>query len=440
MNQKRMNQKGMKKGIRLRLSLMMLLQYFMFGSWLVTLGAYMSKGLGFDDVIGTAYGTQGIAALVASLVVGSLADRYFAAEKLLGVFAMLSGVTLLLLSTIESSRTLFLLTVLLHFMCFVPTISLTSTIALGAVADPSREFPSIRALGTVGWIIAGVVIGAIPGAGQSKLPLLVGGTAGLVLGLYSFTLPHTPPRAAGVPVSWRSLFGLDLVQNLRDRSFWTFVVTTLLMVVPLSFYNAYANNFLVEAQARVSVGGREFEPAAIQALGQGSEFVFLLLLPLLLVRFGIKGVLLIGMLAWSVRYALFVFGFNAMEGRTGLLIAGVLLHGICYDFFFVASQIYVEQRFNAAARSRAQALLVTMNMGVGVILGSNVANYVYVANTVTASEHDWNWIWSLPAVLALVVAMVFAALFRQRKSEVPDTDSSGTLGCLHHCDPQRRLE
>jgi MFS family permease len=202
------------------------------------------------------------------------------------------------------------------------------------------------------------------------------------------------------------------VRRVRDRDFRVFAACTLLTVIPLSFYNAYCNNFLVEANARVSLGGFNFEPAAIQTLGQGSEFAFMLVLPLLLVRFGIKTVLLMGMLAWTVRYVLFAFGFDGITTHTGLLIAGVLMHGICYDFFFVASQLYVEQRFDAAARSRAQAFLVMMNMGVGVILGSNLANLVYRVNSVSATEHQWTTIWIVPASVALVVAIFFAVLFR----------------------------
>jgi nucleoside transporter len=409
--------------VRVRLSLAMFLQYFMFGSWLVTLGTYMSKGLAFDDIIGNAYGLQGIAAVISTLVVGAVADRYFAAQKVMGILSILAGTALLVLTTIDASKPLFLLTLLAHFLFFVPTIPLASSIALGAMSEPSSQFPAVRVLGTVGWIVAGLLVGVMPGAAQTQLPLLIGGFAGLVLGIYAFSLPDTPPRARNEPVSWGALLGLDLVRRVRDRDFWVFIACTLVAVIPLSFYNAYCNNFLVEANARVNFVGITFEPAAIQTLGQGSEFVFLLLLPLLLVRVGIKAVLLCGMLAWAARYALFALGFDGSASNTGMLITGVLLHGICYDFFFVASQLYIEQRFDASARSRAQAFLVMINMGLGVMLGSNFANMVYRANTLSAIEHQWAQIWIVPAGISLAVAAAFALLFRGPRAVLSTTTS-----------------
>ena len=200
-------------GLRLRLSLMMFLQYFLFGTWFVPLGTYMSKGLGFDRIIGNAYGTQGIAAIVSTLLIGVLADRYFAAQKLMGVLALASGATLLLAAQVHASQGAFLAIVMLHFLCFVPTIPLANAVALGCIRDRAGQFPGIRVCGTAGWIAGGVLVGAIPGAAATPLPLQIAGAASLVLGLYCFTLPATPPARTGEGAGWRALLGLDMIRR-----------------------------------------------------------------------------------------------------------------------------------------------------------------------------------------------------------------------------------
>jgi nucleoside transporter len=401
--------------VRIRLSLMMFLQYFMFGVWLVTLGTYMSKGLGFDDIIGTAYGTQGIAAIVSTLFVGAIADRLMAAQKMLGLLCLLSAGTLLLLAQIEHSRTIFLMTVFAEFLFFVPTVALSNVIALKAMRACPQEFPTVRVLGTVGWISAGLLVGSMSGTAQTGLPLKIGAAAGVALGFYAFTLPKTPPEARGEPLRMASVFGLDVILQQRERSFWVFVAGVLALLIPLASYNAYCNTFLTEIGARIELHGHTFEPAAIQTLGQGSELVFLLLLTLLLSRLGIKVVLLVGMFAWTVRDVLFAFGFDADGPRLSLLIPAILLHGVCYDFFFVASQLYVNQQFEPAARGRAQSFLVTLNMGVGVVLGSNLANFVYRANTLAPTRHDWRMIWIVPGLVALFAGLIFWQLFQPRQ-------------------------
>jgi nucleoside transporter len=398
--------------LQLRLSLMMFMLYFMFGSWFVTLGTYMSKGLTFDAIIGMAYGTQGFAAVLSTLIVGVIADRYVPAQKMLGLLAAVSGVLLLLLARIDTSPNVFLLTILLHFLCFVPTIALSNAIALNALTDRARHFPVIRVAGTLGWICAGILVGSMPGAAATRLPLQIGGAAGVVLGLYSFTLPPTPPKAGGERFHWSSALGLDLVMRIRDRNFWIFILGVFVVMIPLAFYYTYCNNFLVEADANLELRGIRLEPAAIQTLGQASEFVFLLLLPAFLLRTGIKTVLIIGMLAWTVRYCLFAAGFDGVSANMTLLIAGVLMHGVCYDFFLVASQLYIDERFDASARTRAQSFLVMINMGAGIIIGDNFANLVYRANTLSSTVHNWRVIWLVPAGVALIAGLIFAFLFR----------------------------
>jgi nucleoside transporter len=394
---------------------MMFLQYFMFGSWLVTLGTYMSKGLQFDGIIGTAYGMQGFATIASTLFIGALADRVMDAKKLLGILSILSGLSLFLLAEVKASPTVFLAAVALQFLCFVPTIPLSNSIALHCSTDRAAQFPGIRVWGTVGWIAAGVLVGSIPGAGIGKLPLQIGGSVGLILGLYALTLPSVPPTAQGKgPLRLADLLGLDMLKQLRQRDFAVFIAGVMVVLVPLGFYNTYANNFLEEVGASINLFGRRFESAAVQTLGQVSEVVFLMALPFFLRRFGIKGVLLMGMFAWALRYVFFASGAVPGSAPMALLVAGVLLHGICYDFFFVAGQIYVDERFDPAVRVRAQSFLVFINMGIGVVLASNIANWIYQRNTTPAGAHDWQAIWLSPALVALLAGLGFAFLFRTR--------------------------
>ena len=339
--------------LRLRLSLMMFMQYFMLGAWFVTLGTYMSKGLQFDSIIGTAYSMQGIAAIASTLLVGTLADRFIAAQKVFGVLAVWSGLLLLLASYLHGSREIFLLVVLLHFLCFVPTIALTNSITLGSVSDRSGQYPLIRVVGTVGWIVAGLVVGLIPGAAQSSLPMRIAGYSGLVFGFYAFTLPSVPPRGHSKRSNWLSLLGLDVILRIRDRNFWIFIGGVLLLMIPLCFYNGYCNNFLVEAGAHLDVLGQRFEATAIQTLGQGAEFILLMLLPAFLRRFGIKGVLLLGTLGWIIRCTLFAFAIGPQSTNELMLCLGVLVHGICYDFFSSGARyMWMSARRPRSARAR----------------------------------------------------------------------------------------
>lgn len=410
--------------IRLRLSLMMFLQYFMFGAWFVTLGTYMSQGLRFDDIIGTAYGTQGIAAIISTLVFGVVADRWWAAQKLLGVLAIISGLTLFVAASITTNPTLFLSIILVHFLFFVPTIPLANSVALNCITDRVSEFPPIRVCGTAGWIVAGLLIGSMPGAAASNLPLQISGFAGVLLGLYSFSLPNTPPAGKHKQSDWRSTLGLDMLGKLREPNFGLFIAGVLVILIPLAFYNTYSNAFLSAVDLHADILGRRIEPAAIQTLGQMSEFFLLLLLPMFLRRFGVKGVLVIGMLAWSVRYVLFAFGFDDSGSDFVMLVIAVMLHGVCYDFFFVAGQIYVDEHFEPALRARAQSFLVTINMGVGVVLGSNLANVIYQSYALPDGGHDWQAIWLIPGVIALIAGIVFAVFFRLDSASVKGASES----------------
>jgi nucleoside transporter len=391
--------------IRTRLSVMMFVQYFIYGSWLVTLGTFLGHVLGASGKeVGFAYGMPAIAAIVAPLFVGMIADRFFATERVLATLHAVGGV-LLFLAARQTSYSTFAVLFLAYTLCYMPTLALTNSLAFDHMADPAREFPRIRVLGTIGFIAVGVLIGNL-GADTTALPLIIGATASIVMAAYCLTLPHTPPHSAGRALSVRDVFGLDALALLKDRSFAIFVVGSFLLCIPLQFYYAFTNPFLTE----IGVTGA----AAKMTLGQGSEIFFMILMPWFLVRLGVKRMLLIGMAAWTARYLLFANG-NVGAGMW-MLYLGILLHGVCYDFFFVTGQIYVDQRADLRIRAAAQGFIALVTLGAGQLIGSWLAGVVVDANTISgtagAVTHDWHRIWTVPAIGAVAVLILFALMFK----------------------------
>jgi nucleoside transporter len=393
---------------RLKLSTLMFLQYFVWGAWSVTLGTWLGQTLKFSgEQIGLAAGTTGLAAIISPFFVGMIADRFLASERILAALHLAGGFLLFYASTMTAFGP-FYVVLLGYALCYMPTLALSNSLSFHQMRDPGREFPAIRVLGTIGWIVQGLFIGSL-GLEATATPMRIAAAASLALGLFCLALPHTPPKqTARAKVS--DVLGLDALRLLRDRSFAVFVLGSFLVCIPLQFYYAFANLFLNELM--VSNAARKM------TLGQMSEIGFMLVMPWCFKRMGVKLMLLVGMAAWTTRYLFFAYGDNA--ALTWMLYAGILLHGVCYDFFFVTGQIYVDKRAPTDVRAAAQGLIAFVTLGVGWFLGSWASGRVVDAFAVSGG-HDWPRIWLVPAAGAAIVLVLFALFFRSQETEARAT-------------------
>jgi nucleoside transporter len=389
---------------------MMFLQYFVWGAWYVTMGTWLGATLHFSgEQIGLAAGTTALAAMISPFFVGMVADRFLATEKILGGLHLLGG-AVLYAASLQTTFGAFYSILLVYTLCYMPTLALSNSISFHQMTDPEREFPGIRVLGTIGWIVAGLFIGSL-GLEATEKPLQLAAAGSAVLGLFCFALPHTPPQKKS-RVTMRDVLGLDALSLLGERSFAIFVLGSFLICIPLQFYYAFANLFLNELQVSNAAGK--------MTLGQMSEIFFMLVMPWFFRRLGVKYMLLVGMAAWTARYALFAFGDNG--ALVWMLYAGILLHGICYDFFFVTGQIYVDQKAPGDLRAAAQGFIAFVTLGVGMLIGSWVSGRVVDAFRVGTDGHAWNQIWLVPAAGAAAVLVLFALFFRSTESRNPSVE------------------
>nr|WP_295872523.1 nucleoside permease [uncultured Chitinophaga sp.] len=399
----------MKSAVRVQLSFMMFLEFFIWGAWFVTLGTFVLKNLQDTNAnqVSVAFLTQSIGAVIAPFIVGIIADRFISAQVILGAIHLI-GAALLWTCSGMTSFDSFYPVLLVYMILYMPTLALVNSISFRQMSDPSKEFSTIRVFGTFGWIIAGLLIGWLNWEQSNTLGLTFKMAAGasLLLGLFSFTLPKTPPAKKGTQISVKEILGLDAIRMLKNRSYLLFFLASIAICIPLAFYYNFTNPFLNEIGMTAAAGK--------QSLGQMSEFFFMLVMPLFFVRLGVKKMLALGMLAWVLRYVLFAYG--NVDSNYWMLIVGIVLHGICYDFFFVTGQIYTDKLAGEEFKSSAQGFVTLATYGVGMLIGFLISGPI-VESYKTAAGHNWQGIWLIPAGIAAAVLVLFMLLFQDKTTQ-----------------------
>jgi len=406
----------MKKSTKFQLSLMMFLEFFIWGGWFVTMGTFLGSNLGATGAeTGMSYSTQSWGAIIAPFIIGLLADRYFNAEKILGILHLIGAVLMYMMSQATDFST-FYPYVLGYMIVYMPTLALVNSVSFNQMSDPAKQFPVVRVWGTIGWILAGLAISflfkwdseANIAKGMLSNTFIMVAIASGVLGVFSFFLPKTPPTATeNEKTSISDILGLDALKLLKDRNFLIFFMASFLICIPLAFYYQNISLFLTEYKVENST--------AWASLGQVSEVAFMLLLPFFFKKYGLKKTVLFGMLAWVVRYFLLAYGTNG--DLFFMIVTGIALHGICYDFFFVSGQIYTDSKAGEKVKSAAQGLITLATYGVGMLVGFWVAGQIVDKNRLAEGLHGWGNIWVFPAIFAGVVMLIFAVLFKNEKVE-----------------------
>ncbi|HEV8513151.1 MAG TPA: nucleoside permease [Cyclobacteriaceae bacterium] len=388
----------MKATIFTKLSLMMLLQYFVWGAWYVTMSTYMSVFLNSSGIqIGAAYSALAIATMISPFLIGTIADRFFSAQRIMGVLHILGG-GLLFTATLISDNTIFYWIILLYSLLYMPTIGLSNSIAFQQMTDPGKQFPWIRVFGTLGWILAGLMIGLLA-IEKTAATFYMAAISSVILGLISFALPNTPPKGK----TSESSIGAEALVLFKNKSYMIFFIAAILVCIPLSFYYGFANLFLNQL-------GME-NAASKMTLGQFSEAGFILVIPFLFNSIGVKRILIMGILGWTLRYLCFAFG--NMEANSWMLYAGIILHGVCYDFFFVTGYMYTEKKAGEKIKSAAQGLFTFATYGLGMFIGTWFSGFTadhYTAN----GEYLWKDIWLVPTYIATGVLVYFIMFFKER--------------------------
>jgi nucleoside transporter len=401
----------MKTAIYGRLSLMMFLEYFIWGVWYVTMGTYLTN-IGFQGTdVGSAYSTIAWAAVISAFFVSLVADKFFAAEKIMGILHIAGGILMYFVTTITNPD-LFFWVLLAYALCYMPTLALTTAIGLHHCTDPGKQYPKIRVLGTLGWIVAGITISLLKIEG-GPYPMYLAALSSILLGLYSFTLPFTPPKSKGKTLTVKEILGFDALKLMKNRSFAILSISALLITLPFAMYHPFTNMFLNEIGVENAAGK--------MTLAQMSEVIFMLMIPFLWVRLGIKKLLLIGMIAWVIRYVLFMYGNN--DSLIAFLYIGILLHGICFDFFYVTAQIYMDKKAPPDLRASVQGFFTLLTYGVGWLLGSYLNGLILQTYQITDGTskvigHFWKNVMFVPALIALVVAILFTIFFTDKKENI----------------------
>ncbi|CAN5623037.1 nucleoside permease [soil metagenome] len=398
----------MNNNLRLQLSSMMFLEYFIWGAWYITMGNYLGSTLNFTaPQIGISYTAVSIAAMISPIFVGMVADRYLPTQRILGILHLIGGLLLLFTSYILEFG-LFYPVFIGYMLCYMPTIALTNSLSFHHMENPGVQFPGVRVVGTIGFIAAMNVV-SFMGLEAHSAQFQIAAACSVALGIYSFFLPHTPPKQKGEQVTINDVLGLDALKLMKKRSFAVLVISSILISVPLAFYYSFANPFLNDI-------GME-RALAKMSLGQVFEIIFLIIMPFFFVRLGVKKMIMVAMAAWALRYVLFAYGNN--EELVWMLYGGIVLHGICYDFFFVTGQIYVDEAAPVQLKSAAQGLITFATYGVGMFIGSWLSGEIVGIFTDTGPagepQHHWQQIWLVPAIASAVVLVIFTLTFRDER-------------------------
>lgn len=399
----------MNNTLRTQLSVMMFLEFFIWGAWYVTMGTYLATVLKADGFqIGAAYSAMAVASIISPFFIGMVADRFFAAQKLLGVLHLVGAALLYFLTTVGSADTFYWI-LLLYSLTYAPTLSLSSTIAFRQMTDGSKQFSGIRVWGTLGWIAIGQLIDKAFHISPEDLAMTfqIAAVVSVCLGIFSFFLPHTPPTEKGKPTNVAQILGSDSFVLFKDKSFVVFFISAILIFIPLSFYYSQTNQFLVEVGMKNATSN--------MTLGQISEALFILLIPFLINSIGIKKMIIIGMVAWILRFIL--FGYGNADANLWMLFAGIILHGVCFDFFYVTGQIYTDGKAGDKIKAAAQGMLTMATYGIGMWVGTLLSGIVAKAYTVNGVHH-WLEIWLIPAAIAGVVLLLFTLFFNEKQKIV----------------------